>query len=265
MVVDAAGHVYLTDTDGNKRSQVVELNNAGAIVARWQHFAWNQNARNGPEGIATTRSGTVLVTDGGASQILELRPGLTRGGAFASDVKFADLGHIAVGRDGIYVSEGPPRTILKLTLGGRLIERWHRAKGRASAEWSFPEAIAVQPKGNLVLEDWANRRIESLAPSGVTLAIFGTAGQGDGQFVNTAGLTVDSRGNIYVADVGLHRLQEFDAEGRFIRVIGRHAGRTIFRRGPSSVAIGPTGDIYAADGLSIVRLDHEGRLISRWS
>ena len=265
MVVDAAGDVYLTDTDGKRHSQIVELSKAGVIVARWQHFVWKPDARNGPEGIAMTRSGSLLVTDGGDSQILELTPELNRSAVFARSVKFADLGHIAVGHDSIYVSEGPPRTILKLTPGGKLVERWHRAKGREATEWSFPETIAIQPTGNLVVEDWANRRIEILSPLGVTLALFGSAGHGDGQFLNTAGVNVDSRGNIYVADAGLHRLQEFNTEGRFIRVIGRQAGRAIFREGPSSVAIGPSGIIYAADGLTIVRLNHDGKLISRWN
>ena len=93
----------------------------------------------------------------------------------------------------------------------------------------------------------------------------GSAGRGNAQFAKTAGVNVDSRGNIYVADVGLHRLQEFDPEGRFMRVIASQAGRAIFREGPSSVAIGPTGIIYAADGRSIVRLDRDGKVISRWN
>src|SRR4030042_1741132 len=45
---------------------------------------------------------------------------------------------------------------------------------------------------------------------------WGSPGSGDGQFNYPAGVAVDSSGNVYVADLGNHRIQKFDSSGGFI-------------------------------------------------
>jgi tripartite motif-containing protein 71 len=51
-------------------------------------------------------------------------------------------------------------------------------------------------------------------PSFVTK--WGQLGESDGRFVSPMGVAVDSSGNVYVADLGNHRIQKFDSEGTFI-------------------------------------------------
>jgi DNA-binding beta-propeller fold protein YncE len=43
---------------------------------------------------------------------------------------------------------------------------------------------------------------------------------GDGQFQQPGGLTLDSQGNVYVMDLGNHRIQKFDGKGSFLRKWG---------------------------------------------
>lgn len=49
------------------------------------------------------------------------------------------------------------------------------------------------------------------------LLTFGERGKKDGQFMNFDGIAIDSKGNIYVADI--KRVQVFDENGKFIRSI----------------------------------------------
>jgi DNA-binding beta-propeller fold protein YncE len=83
---------------------------------------------------------------------------------------------------------------------------------------------------------------------------WGGAGQGDGQFQEPWGVAVAPNGNVYVADTWNHRIQYFDASGKFLGKWGRLGdakGRTdadpgVFW-GPRSIAIDPAGDVYVTD------------------
>ncbi len=264
MAFDSKGVMYLTDSDGAHHSRILRISDDGTVLWSWDQFGYVKGARNGPEGIAIDGAGTVLVTDGAASKVLEIFPGgkivRTLGNGA---VRFDDLGHVAIDAAGtIYVSEAGPNRISKFSETGSLLAQWHRPKGNSINAWGGPETIATQPDGNLVVEDWANRRIEILSPDGATVTIFGKAGSGDGEFLNSAGLGVDARGNIYVADAGLHRVQKFDSTGRFIAVI---ADERIFEAGgPTAIAIDANGNLYSPDGKSIVKYSQKGEVLARW-
>ena len=265
MVFDHAGNIYVTDTDNKTRSRLLELSADGKVRNQWRQFTFSPGARNGPEGLAITAGQTLLVTDGGASRILKIDR--TRGvvGTFGTGVRFEDLGHIAVDRNGnVYVAEAGPNLIYKFSSNGRLLSRWYRPKGSGRDQWGGPETIAVQPNGNVVVEDWKNRRIEIVSSSGRTIKIFGGEGRSLGRFLLTAGIRVDSVGNIYVTDMALHRLQKFDVHGRFVRVIANTPQRRIFTNGPTAVAVDDTGAIYTPDGLSLLKLSQSGTVLSRW-
>jgi tripartite motif-containing protein 71 len=51
-------------------------------------------------------------------------------------------------------------------------------------------------------------------PSFVTK--WGQHGERDGRFISPMGVAVDSSGNVYVADLGMERIQKFDSDGTFI-------------------------------------------------
>src|SRR5947207_15313303 len=49
---------------------------------------------------------------------------------------------------------------------------------------------------------------------------WGTSGGGDGQFLTPTGITVDSAGNVYVAEGNGNRFQKFDNNGNFLLKAG---------------------------------------------
>ena len=51
---------------------------------------------------------------------------------------------------------------------------------------------------------------------GVLLRSFGTAGSGNGQLNSPCGMAVDSAGDIWVADTGNDRIEEFDSSGNYL-------------------------------------------------
>jgi DNA-binding beta-propeller fold protein YncE len=61
------------------------------------------------------------------------------------------------------------------------------------------------------------------------------------------GITLDSDGNIYVADWRNDRIQKFTAEGKFLAVFGEHGEADGQLNHPSSVAVDSEGYVYVAD------------------
>lgn len=86
---------------------------------------------------------------------------------------------------------------------------------------------------------------------------FGSPGSGPGQFSNPRGISVDTRGTVYVADTGNDRIQRFDADGRLLGVAGR------FGRGDGEFNR-PT-DVCAAGNFRIQALDSQNKRVLAYS
>lgn len=85
------------------------------------------------------------------------------------------------------------------------------------ARLARPTSVAIDNIGNLYIADTGNHRIRKVYPAGIitTVAGNGTAGySGDGgeatnaQLNNPAGVTLDSYGNLYIADRNNHRIRK---------------------------------------------------------
>lgn len=86
-------------------------------------------------------------------------------------------------------------------------------------------------------------------------AVIGGAGQDIGQMTEPSGVAVDPAGNVYVADTGNHRVQQFDPHGRYIRHTGGFGtGRQQFNQ-PADLA---------ATGLDVFVADTQNRRIHRF-
>ncbi len=88
--------------------------------------------------------------------------------------------------------------------------------------------ICVDSSENLFILD--QDKIYKIDTSGQLIKIFGEHGDGKGQMDSATGLTVDSKGNIYVADSGNSRFLKFNSDGEFIGSFGKKGdGNGCFR------------------------------------
>ena len=100
------------------------------------------------------------------------------------------------------------------------------SKGAGDGLFSTPYYVACSSRGEIVVADCSNHRIQVFDRNGKFLLKFGSKGEGNGQFNNPRGVTVDQRNNqIVVADN--HRIQIFDDKAPFfvcldqmVRVMG---------------------------------------------
>lgn len=140
--------------------------------------------------------------------------------------------------------------------------------GPATQAFLFrPFGVALDASGNLYVSDSQNQRIRLVDSSGIihTVAGNGTcAFSGDGGPGTSAtlcrpkGLTLDAKGNLYIADLGNFRvrilntagiIQTFAGTGKFgYNGNGLPALKT--NMAPYSVAVSPTGELHIADVAS---------------
>jgi DNA-binding beta-propeller fold protein YncE len=135
-----------------------------------------------------------------------------------------------------------------------------------------PGGMDIADDGTLYVANTGTNEILVLDSDGQVLRRWGEQGSGDGQFAfqrdpmdpNSAigGVAVTADGSVYVADAGNRRVQQFDADGGFVRTWGSYAFGTepgTFAD-PIDVADAPDGTIYVVDDQrdDIQHFDAEG-------
>lgn len=265
MAFDAQGSVYVVDTDHKHQSRILKLSPDGNALADWRVFTDGPGTDNGPNGIAIDRDGNIYAPDGAAQRVLKLSPAgkvMQIFGPMEGKFKYV---HVAVAADGeVYVVEPAEDTVKKFAPDGKLVASWHREHGPGLDQWHNPQTIAIGRDNTLVLDDWGNDRIEVLSEAGETRLIFRGAGAPDERLVSASGACTDGDGDIYVADYERNRIKEYDSSGHLFKTIGNDAGHQIFEHAPFSIACGRDGNLYSADGLSVVKYSKDGLLLARW-
>jgi len=139
------------------------------------------------------------------------------------------------------------------------------------AQFNEPASITVDGLGQLYVADYGNNTIRKVTPVGtnwVVTTIAGTAGNGDSadgtngsaQFNSPSGITVDTPGNLYVADSGNNTIRKVTPMGTnwVVTTIagtngnngnGSADGTNSVARfyGPSSITVDTLGNLYVAD------------------
>ena len=92
-------------------------------------------------------------------------------------------------------------------------------------------------------------------------------GSGNRQLSQPAGIAVDQKGNVYVADTANNRIQVFSSNGTFISKWGQYGnlGNNSFNS-PEGIAVDQKGNVYVADTANnkIKVFSSNGTFISTW-
>jgi sugar lactone lactonase YvrE len=134
-----------------------------------------------------------------------------------------------------------------------------------AAQFSAPVGVAVLPDGSWAVADSFNNRIRHVTSTGAvtTLAGDGTYALNDGpaasaQFAHPSAIAVDAAGNVYVSDIGNHRIRRVDLAGNVETVAGD--GDAFYADGAGELAAfyGQEGIAVTADGKTLYVADGNG-------
>jgi sugar lactone lactonase YvrE len=129
------------------------------------------------------------------------------------------------------------------------------------AKFNRPYGIAVDKKGNVYVSDWERDMIKKISPEGMITAFAGNGKKGakDGNgaaatFYLPEGLTIDKKGNLYVADTYNNMIRKITPAGDVSTFAGRGTRGAMDGKGfgatfahPDGLAADAKGNIYVAD------------------
>ena len=159
--------------------------------------------------------------------------------------------------DSLYCADDGTHTITKFTPEGELLmtigERYKPSEKWGGRPFNRPTHAAVSPNtGDIFITDgYGNSRVHKYTADGRLLLSWGEPGIDPGQFIRPHNLAVDSEDRVYVADRECHRVQVFDADGKFITM-----WNNIHR--PDGMTIGPDGNIYICELNGMTGVDAPG-------
>lgn len=272
VAVDAAGNVYVAD-DSYAVRKITPKGDVSILAGSRTKLGYvdaaGASARFGAiGGLAVDAKGNVYVADVGNGALRKINAkGVVSTVAKAST--WRGIEGLAVHTDGtIYAASWSDHVIYKASSSGKLSVFAGR-KGKAGkangtgtkARFRRPVAVAVDASGNVFVSDQGNYAVRKITSAGVVTTLAGKRSEegyvdakgSKARFSNLGGLSVDSAGNILVADWYNNALRKITPAGLVTtlnRVVPGFADgkldEALFVQ-PGAIAVGSNGSIYIAD------------------
>ena len=242
VAVDSNGNVYVADSPNHRIRKITPDGNvstlAGNATAGFNNATGTAASFDSPMGIAVDKNDNIYVADNGnhsirkiisSTGVVSTLAGSTAGfeDGTVTNALFNYPKGVAVDKDdNVYVADSSNHRIRKITPDGNVSTLAGSGTGSggngvfadgtgATASFNSPMGIAVDSSGNVYVADTSNNRIRKIISStGVVTTLAGsTAGFENGTVSNASfnapgGVTVDSNGNIYVADIVNHSIRK---------------------------------------------------------
>jgi hypothetical protein len=238
VAVDAAGDVYIADYEDDLVEKVTPSGTLSVFAGTGKYGPptpgpATSSDLDGPEGVAVDAAGDVYIADEDNYVIEKVTPG----GSLS----------IVAGTG----SSGPPTS------------------GPAtSSELDRPYAVAVDPTGDLFIDDEDNDVIEKVTPGG-TLSIFAGTGSQTAAVAGPAtssgmgdvrGVVTDAAGDLYIADDYNSEIEKVTPSGTLSIIAGNGGwgpetpgpALSSMLANPTGMAIDPAGDLYVSGSDSNV-------------
>jgi sugar lactone lactonase YvrE len=272
-----SGGLLLTAFFGGATTSVAQ-----SFVAEWSEA---DIGRIGPTSMAIDTVGTstyLYVTDDPGGRIIKID--LATGNRVAAwgqtgvgPLEFNKPYGIAVDpvSHDLYIAERGNHRIQRITNTGTFVMGWG-SLGSAPGQFDSPIGIAVDSVGNVYVSDHMNNRVEKFhvyqANGGWVedvVGVWGGLGAAPGQLNNPYGLTLDAAGNVWVADGRNHRIEKYDANGKFLATIGSYGTGDGQFVTPTWVNFDASGNYYVAetnsDPTNLAASDLQDQRIQKFS
>jgi sugar lactone lactonase YvrE len=294
IALDSVGNIYVAASFSNQIKKITQAGVvttfAGSTVGSTDGIGTAAKFKN-PEGLAIDASGNLYVSDTNnrtirkitAAGVVSTLAGTAGSGGFADEIGpnatfSGSTNGLAVDSSGnVFVAEPGYSSIRKITPSA-VVTTFAGTPGfpgsadgsGSPALFNGPTEVAVDSSGNLYVVDTHNSTIRKVTPAGLVSTIAGTAGipgSADGtgaaaRFFNPNGVSLDSTGNLYVADLGNSSLRKITSSGVVTTIAGsgqiigaaNGIGAAATFENPSGVAVDGSGNVFIADsGNHIIR------------
>jgi trimeric autotransporter adhesin len=233
---------------------------------------------NSPQGVAMDGNGNLYVAVSGSHQVWVVNSGIIKkviGAWFTPSA-------VAVDSSGnLYIADQSTNTIGEVsavtgnisTIAGNGMQGYSGDSGAAiGAELNIPSGIAVDSQGNLYIADAGNNVIRKVTAATGNISTFagnGTRGySGDTGAAASAtlnspeGVTVDSSGNVFIADTGNNVIRKVTAATGNITTVAGNGTRGVNGglatvaelNAPEGVVVDSLGNLFIADtGNNLIR------------
>ena len=280
VAADRRGNIYISDPSNNTIRRVTP----DGIINRYAGTGRYGFEGDGAEALlAQFRSPTGLTVDGGDNLLLSdtfnlrIRRVTLDGKINTYSEAGESLRGLAVDKSGnLYVAVPAAHKVLKIAPGGTIstfagtgVAGFRGEGGQASkARLGSPSDVAVDGAGRVYIADSENDRVWVVEQDGKirTVAgngISGYTGDGlkatDAALTRPAGVTLDDKGNLYIADTGNNRIRMVTAAGEIRTIAGNGApgfsgdggpGTAATVKEPLDVAVDSVGNVYFTDTLN---------------
>ena len=191
------------------------------LVRNWAQLpeGWNFGEASG---VSVDRNDNVWVFNRGAHPVIQLDKNGRLLKAWKDVAVLSSHGVKVDPRSNVWLVDVKGHSVAKYDMSGRLemiMANAGRGPGDMETKYAFnqPTGLAFRPDGGFYVSDgYGNSRVAQYSADGVFLRQWGKKGTGDGEFNLVHDVTLDKAGRVYVADRANHRIQVFDAEGRFL-------------------------------------------------
>ena len=279
--VDAQGNVYLAD---NNNLTIRRITPSG-VVSTFAGIAPQLGDTDGlgqaarfyaPDGLATDSAGNVYIADtlnceirkmtsGGAVTTLAGSPSLCafpqwgNANGVGPAAEFAWPNGVAVdGSGNVYVADTYNDEIREVTSAGTVT-----TFAGTGSNFNSPFGLTIDGAGNLYVADTGNDTIRKITPAGA-VSVFagstGVAGSQDGTglaatFSGPQAITIDSGGNLYVADTGNNIIRKITPSGSVSTLAGTAgvigsvdaSGSNAEFNHPTGITVDGSGNLYVVD------------------
>jgi sugar lactone lactonase YvrE len=241
IALDAQGNLYVADAENNSIRKITPDRVVSTLAGGNGPGFINGNGLSAkfrsPRGVTIDSKGNIYVADTENDCIRKITPDgevSTFAGGAEADFKdgigvaaeFKSPEGVAVDvQDNIYVADAGNRSIRKITPdqtvstvagtpGGDFVD----GPGNI-AKFAAPRGVAIDTKGDIYVADFDNHCIRKITPDHVVTTFAGRKPKSEGsdngnaaqsKFYFPRGITVDSRGIIYVADIGNVRIRKIE-------------------------------------------------------